>query len=956
MSIVPNEEGQLKDTAREAVLKGKVTTDGYDDVTGENPRSDYHFEQGTEKSTRNALVHNLETDVAVIAGKDDINLVHESPSDSVHLSIKKTPKGHVMIFDDTIGGERILMKHLSGAGVEIKPDGSIIVNSRNNRVDLITGNHHLYTEGNGTLTYSGDLNMNIGGDFNLDVGGNYSLKVGGHWIVNIFGSYTKRIIGMMTETIQKVKSTTVLKDVSNTFLGKVSTSIKKDYEFVVRGNADYNHKGSTTLTSENETTLTAPNINIVAQDLTVTGDTGTIGGENVVMFNYNMYTGHSITAVDTVTTKSVYATDTLNSQTITGTRINSTSMHASTFHGDLNGTAQNAVVGGTDTHPGSSHGFSVSSTTQAAVDVTAVNTDRGPDASAVSAIKQKPTATTTAVFLDKSAYMVQSVFVDEDDGIYNYLDKTVSTAGVTDKPLTTAEIRTKLRNSNNKSNTSFVQEQVAAGALSSKYSSKVPPHIGRIVGKQPQTRLGSRMIGAIEPTTITNRFTPSDTSKKGIKFIVPEATYNPNNIAEIKMGTLLDSGMPISKFFPNSETMNHLSQIERKRIARNLVGAIKLLKLVKTPKFMDNFNITITEGVQKLGPTDAALPLDSITKLSASGRVVGFTVSNSRTGELAPDVAYDLATYLKDNAEYDKLIMSYDTYQTDIDGSETLFATIISVMPEIPQDYNVKFKQKISTIFNDTSQSEEDLVEISLNETGTNPIADESAPIITPDGLKKIKTKKGYTTFVSAAAWNNFQGFINELEGSLGYTINNIQGHNTTSQRYGNVPNEYTGEDLWTANASGLGININSVTNLKGPKLVTDLPAGITKIAKKYGLGWGGNFENYKDASLFSVRDEEGGTIPAPRKPEVYKTTETKAEIKEEAAISPEEAEVSDAKPNLSLEERKQVQEDQYLARPYGSRQVAEGGIKSTLNRKLFPNRVYKVIPDGDLFKIIRVS
>lgn len=943
MSVVPNEESNLMKNDKAAALAGQTVTRGYDDITGENPRPEYHFEQGTEKSTRNALVHNLETDVAIVAGREDIDLVHESPSDSVNLSIKKTPKGHVMIFDDTIGGERILMKHLSGAGVEIKPDGSIIVNSRNNRVDLITANHHLYTEGNGTLTYSGDLNMNIGGDFNLDVGGNYSLKVGGHWIVNIFGSYTKRIIGMMTETIQKVKSTTVLKDVSNTFLGKVSTSIKKDYEFVVRGNADYNHKGSTTLTSENETTLTAPNINIVAQDLTVTGDTGTIGGENVVMFNYNMYTGHSITAVDSVTTATIY----------NATQVTTGHMNIPVVYGDLQGTATQAMVSNqaghhpsSGAHAGSGYGYSAA--TDATADIE-VNTDRGPDASAISAIKQKPTATTTAVFLDKSAYMVQSVFVDEDDGIYNYLDKTVSTGGVTDKPLTTAEIRIKMRNSNNKANTSFVQEQVAAGTLSSKHSSKVPPHIGRIVGKQTQTRLGSRMIGATEPTTITNRFTASDTSKKGIKFIIPEAQYNPNNIAEIKMGTLLGPGMPISKFFPNSETMNHLSQIERKRIARNLVGAVKLLKLVKTPKFMDNFNITITEGVQKLGPTDAALPLDSITKLSASGRVVGFTVSNSRTGELAPDVAYDLVTYLKDNSEYDKLLMAYDTYQTNIDGSETLFATIIAVMPEIPQDYNVKFKQKISTTFNDTSQSEEDLVEVVLTDTGVLEAPDESTPKITPDGLKKIKTKKGYTTFVSGAVWNNFQGFVNELE-ETGYIINNIQGHSTTSQRYGNVSNEYTGEDLWTANASGLGVNINPVTNLKGPKLATDLPSGIASLAKKYGLGWGGSFKNYKDASLFSARTEEEGSVPAPRTPEVYKTAETKAEIKEEA-------EVKDTYQELSLEERKQVQEDQYLARPYGSKEVAEGGIKRTLNgKRLFPDRVYKVIPDGDLWKIIRVS
>ncbi|HAV29092.1 MAG TPA: hypothetical protein DCW93_04135, partial [Saprospirales bacterium] len=274
----------LIDKNRQATLQGKTLGTGFEDPAGELPRSEYFYQPGTEKSTRGETIHNLETDVAVTVGREDISLVHEVPSSATEVSIKTTPKGHVILYDDTIGSERILLKHMSGAGVEMKPDGSIIVNARGNRVDLITGNHHLFTEGNGNLTYSGDLNMNIGGDFNLDVGGNYNLKVGGHWIVNVFGSYTKRIIGMMAETIQKVKSTTVLKDVTNTFLGKLSTSVKADYEFVVRGEADYNHKGSTTLTSQTEISLSSPNINIVAQDLTATGNTGTIGGENIVMY------------------------------------------------------------------------------------------------------------------------------------------------------------------------------------------------------------------------------------------------------------------------------------------------------------------------------------------------------------------------------------------------------------------------------------------------------------------------------------------------------------------------------------------------------------------------------------------------------------------------------------------------------------------------------------------------
>ena len=908
MSLNNKELENVAAQNRRALLLGTVRGTGFEDASGENPTADYFFEQGTEKSTRGVSIHNLETDVSTVIGREDISLTHSTPSDAAQVSIKTTPKGHVALYDDTIGSERILLKHMSGAGVEMKPDGSIIVNARGNRVDLITGNHHLFTEGNGNLTYSGDLTMNIGGDFNLDVGGNYNLKVGGHWIVNVFGSYTKRIIGMMAETIQKVKSTTVLKDVTNTFLGKLSTSVKEDYEFIVRGESDYNHKGSTTLTSQTEISLTSPNINIVAQDLTATGNTGTIGGENIVMYNYNMYTGHSINALDTVTTKSMYATDTLDTQTINSTRVNSTSMHATTFHGDLTGMADQAIsadtanVGPTN---GVAAGFTNVNTTADAVDATAANTTKGPkkwptDAasdygpSGLDNLKPLPTETTTSLFLDKSAYMVQSVFVDDDDGIYNYMDKTVTTAGVTDKPLTTAEIRIKLRNPANKSNLAFVNECIANDTLSSSYTEKVPPHVNRILGKKTQSRMGSNTIGAADPGAKTIRYKPTDTSKKQIKFIVPEAQYNPNNIKDIKMGTLLSPGIPVAKFFPNSETMNDMSQVERHRMARNLVATVKLLKLVKVPKFMEGFNIKIVEGVQKLGTTDVSAPSDSITKLSATGRVVGFEVRNSRSGDLSPGVTFDLAAYLKDNAEYDKLIMSYDTYEIDelSSGEKILYASIIVVMPEIPQNYNVTFKQEIETHFNNEVQSTKDLIEISLSETGSVELEEPTTPAITAEGLKKIKTKNGFYTFVSGAVWNNFQAFINKLEGpDYNYEIKTLDGYATTTQKYSNLPDEFTGEDLWTSNASGLGININISQNLKGTTLVHDFPSAISQIAREHGLGWGGDFSVYKDASLFSMRDEEGGSLPAPRTNKVYQTAETKAEA---------------AKP---VEEKKQVQE-----------------------------------------------
>ena len=106
----------------------------------------------------------------------------------------------------------------------------------------------------------------------------------------------------------------------------------------------------------------------------------------------------------------------------------------------------------------------------------------------------------------------------------------------------------------------------------------------------------------------------------------------------------------------------------------------------------------------------------------------------------------------------------------------------------------------------------------------------------------------------------------------------------------------------WTANASGLGININPSQNLKSTVLIHDFPAGIANIANKYGIGWGGNFALYKDTSLFSMRDEEGGSIPAPRINDVYTTVATRAEIlkPQKVPISPSTSTTSNVYPIIS--------------------------------------------------------
>ena len=72
-------------------------------------------------------------------------------------------------------------------------------------------------------------------------------------------------------------------------------------------------------------------------------------------------------------------------------------------------------------------------------------------------------------------------------------------------------------------------------------------------------------------------------------------------------------------------------------------------------------------------------------------------------------LTFDLAVFWKDYANYDKLILEYDTY--NVDGSIT--GTVFIVLPEISSlDDDIRYSKLIETIYNGESQSKSDLQEI----------------------------------------------------------------------------------------------------------------------------------------------------------------------------------------------------------------------------------------------------
>jgi hypothetical protein len=134
----------------------------------------------------------------------------------------------------------------------------------------------------------------------------------------------------------------------------------------------------------------------------------------------------------------------------------------------------------------------------------------------------------------------------------------------------------------------------------------------------------------------------------------------------------------------------------------------------------------VSEGYYREGPDEDLDVTDGINYLKTNGRAVVYELIG-QDGKIAFDKTFDLAVYLKNNINYDKLILSYDSYNPD--GS--LHVDIVLIMPEIISPWNVTYNKIIETRFNNSVQTTGELLEIGEEDeaaaTGSEPL-DESKP------------------------------------------------------------------------------------------------------------------------------------------------------------------------------------------------------------------------------------
>ena len=489
------ENDELEDRALifgQQIYSQGVFPTGFQDPAGVFPRVDYAYESSINRAHRNRKRNELNTNGGIptlprrrgvpdqIASAEFNNPPPKKLSKYPHNQVFETAGGHILELDDTLGNERILLRHQSGAGIEITPDGTVKISSTSDTHIMTGADQHLVVEGNAHLTYQGDLNVDVAGDYNLTCG-NFNQLIKGDLTQQVDQAKRVTVESNFGETVKGEYSTTIAKSKTEMVLGGSTQAVKGNMEIACEGDQGIFASGSQRITAEVGQRLTSDNTNIVANDISVFGHKGTIGGEEIVMYAHNLHAGHTLWVGDgeggagTINVDTIRAVDIITENTVS----------AVTFIGDLEGTAEfalssneaglhSASAGGFIPHPGASLGYTMTKNTP----------DPVADDLKATAL---PTSSVASTYT-KGTFGIQKVKIDPNGALAEGLNRETATGGVTKRQLTAEEVRSKMRENRTLNNTDFTGAQIAEGKLSEKYSSPNPSKIGRSASSSPTTR------------------------------------------------------------------------------------------------------------------------------------------------------------------------------------------------------------------------------------------------------------------------------------------------------------------------------------------------------------------------------------------------------------------------------------------------------------------------------------
>jgi len=653
--------------------KGKTDTQGvntnaFSDPAGQYPRTNNHNQSSINKAARGGGGKQLSVGGSV----KNVDLEVEPAASTQYgmADIRETASGHVIEFNDTPGGERILFRHKTGAGVEVRPDGTVLVVSTKNKVEVCHGSNEVIVEGEANLSYKGNLTLNVTGDFNVNcrdynvhARGSKTEQIDNNSSTNIFGNSGNSVSGNF---IQSIAGNT-----TNLTLGTQTLVTKGNLVVATEGSQEIVSGGPSIMTSEEQINLSSPDINIAATDISVFGNRGTIGGGNTVHY-------------------------------------------AKTFQGNLNGTAKRAAALGSAS--GQFGGLSIFASNNDLLKEIggSFTTEAQAEAAIGATATANPTEGMTESYLTVSDRGIRKVKIDIDDYLKNQLLV---------RKYTTEEVRSKMREQKNRDFAEFTAYQVASGVLNANYANTAPGEFGQIsVTSKAQSQRGVNNLGQVRGVAQVQKF---KTGERKVKWnIVPELKFKNNMLGTVNTNTIINHDTSIGKFIGTDDhgKFNALPNADKSQLAKNYFIMSEMMKVVSnsnhTPTEFEPYSLEVVEGYYApetygIGPPgklqEEKLTTDSILDLRNKGRALVFELRDQK-GKIDLEATFALAIAWSEVGYFDKLTLDYDTY----DPTGDLNAQIILEIPNITSFTNIRFKRNVQTLFNNTVQANDALVEVFL--------------------------------------------------------------------------------------------------------------------------------------------------------------------------------------------------------------------------------------------------
>ncbi len=193
--------------------------------------------------------------------------------------------------------------------------------------------------------------------------------------------------------------------------------------------------------------------------------------------------------------------------------------------------------------------------------------------------------------------------------------------------------------------------------------------------------------------------------------VLADPVYNPENQVSISSATKLGPGITIAKFlgaYGDRTPFNHIEfEFNRRRIARNLYLHAEAMRVINDSPLFNDIRLVVSEGL--LQPKDiwASLIGDEVIEDKRFGRLVYYQVID-KDGNIDFEKTFDIAEYWKDYINFDRLYLDYDSY----DPSGKLTGQIGLRFEDVPESFDINFKNDIQTWYNGKLMSKNELIEI----------------------------------------------------------------------------------------------------------------------------------------------------------------------------------------------------------------------------------------------------